>query len=548
VPRRNLLSEALGAERAALVRSLAAGAAVSLSTVGLAGTSAWLIVRAAERPAVLSLTVPMGLVQLFALAKAAGRYLERTTTHRAALGAMGRVRWRVAERVEPLLPAGLGPSPGAAVDLVLNDVERVQDLLTAVAAPLVAALVAGLVSVVVLGAVAPAAGLVLALGLAISGVGAPALAARAGRRSEEELATLSERTRRAVALVARAGDELVTTGATGWVLDTVAELEHRVDRVRRRRAWRAGAVAATASLASGATLVALVVVTAHALRAGQMGRTLVAVPALVAIAALELTGSLTPAMTGLRGDVLAARRLDALGDLNAPVTEPAVVRHDVARADRVSAQGLAQRFGEHRVLEGVDLVLAPGDVVAVNGPSAVGKSTLARALARLIDPSEGTLTLGGANYRELASSQVRERVGLVDDEPHVFAASLAANLRIARPDADEADLLAALRAAGLGPLLASLPEGLATVLGGTAVGLSGGERRRLGVARELLTGRPIAVLDEPTEGLDATGAAALLAELVRRYRGGALLIVSHRPGDRAVATRVLELASPPARP
>ena len=133
-------------EKRAIARALAAGLLVTLSTVGLAGTSAWLIVRAAQRPSVLSLTVPMGLVQLFALAKAAGRYVERTQTHRAALGVMGHVRATVAALLEPLVPAGLGPRSAEVVDLVLRDVDRVQDLLTAVAGPLVTSVAAGLVT------------------------------------------------------------------------------------------------------------------------------------------------------------------------------------------------------------------------------------------------------------------------------------------------------------------------------------------------------------------------------------------------------------------
>ena len=119
----HVLRHALGVERTALRRAVLAGLLVSLSTIGLSGTSAWLIVRAAQEPAVLSLTVPMGLVQLFALAKAAGRYLERTQTHRAALGVLGHVRASVARLLEPLVPAGLGPRSSDVVDLVVRDVD-----------------------------------------------------------------------------------------------------------------------------------------------------------------------------------------------------------------------------------------------------------------------------------------------------------------------------------------------------------------------------------------------------------------------------------------
>ena len=111
-------------------------------------------------------------------------------------------------------------------------------------------------------------------------------------------------------------------------------------------------------------------------------------------------------------------------------------------------------------------------------------------------------TLGEVDLATLTGEQVRTRVGYVSDDPHVFATTLAQNVRLARPGASDDEVLGALRSAGLGPLLSTLPDALATRLGGATTGLSGGERRRLGVARALLAQRPVMVLDEPTEGLD----------------------------------------------
>ena len=175
-----VLASSLRLERRAVRRALYAGLLVGLSTIGLAATSAWLIVRAAQEPVVLSLTLPMGLVQLFALAKASGRYLERTQTHQSALSVMGHVRARVARVLEPLVPAGLGPRSADAVDLVVRDVDRVQDLLTAVAAPLFTSAVAGVATVVVSGLIVPWSALTLAGALAMSAVVAPVAAARLG--------------------------------------------------------------------------------------------------------------------------------------------------------------------------------------------------------------------------------------------------------------------------------------------------------------------------------------------------------------------------------
>lgn len=535
-----MLARALDAERHAVRRALGAGVLVALSTIGLAGTSAWLIVRAAERPVILSLTVPMGLVQLFALAKAAGRYLERTQTHHAALSVMGRVRASLARVLEPLVPAGLGPRSADVVDSVLGDVDRVQDLLTSVAGPLVSGAVAGVVTVVVSGLVVGWSALTLGTGLVVTAVVLPLIAARAGRSAEIE----ADETRRTLVdlfdRVAQSGDEYAMNGATGQLDAELARYEDRLDHALARRAAVVGAVNALTTWVAGASVLAALLVTARAVGGGGLTRVLIAVPALLSVAALELLGGIAPVVVGLRGDRAALARVEGLATRRQPVVEPDQPGPSVVAATRVRADHLVLDY-DRRVLEDVSFELRPGDVVVLSGPSGGGKTSVARLLAKFVDPSGGSLELGPTPYAVLESRQVRERVGFVDDAPHVFATSLAGNLRIARPDATTDELLDVLAGAGLAPWFVGLPEGLDTPLGGATTGLSGGEQRRLGVARELLAGRPVAVVDEPTEGLDEATAREVLDELVRRYRAGVLVIITHRVLDREVATRLLEL-------
>ncbi len=535
-----MLARALDAERHAVRRALGAGVLVALSTIGLAGTSAWLIVRAAERPVILLLTVPMGLVQLFALAKAAGRYLERTQTHHAALSVMGRLRASLARVLEPLLPAGLGPRSADVVDSVVGDVDRVQDLLTSVAGPLVSGAVAGVVTVVVSGLVVGWSALTLAVGLVVTAVVLPLFAAGAGRAAEVE----ADETRRNLVdlfdRVAQSGDEYAMNGATGQLDAELARYEDRLDHALARRAVVVGAVNALTTWVAGASVLAAVLVTARALGGGGLTRALVAVPSLLSVAALELLGGIAPVVVGLRGDLAALARVEGLATRRQPVVEPDRPGPSVVAANHVRADHVVLDY-DRLVLEDVSLELRPGDVVVLSGPSGGGKTSVARLLAKFVDPSGGALELGPTSYAVLESRQVRERVGFVDDAPHVFATSLAGNLRIARPDATTDELLDALAGAGLASWFAGLPEGLATPLGGATTGLSGGEQRRLGVARELLARRPVAVLDEPTEGLDEATAREVLDELTRRYLAGVLVIITHRVLDREVATRRLEL-------
>lgn len=531
------MRDALVREAPALRRALYAGLLVGLSTVGLAGTSAWLIARSAQEPVVLSLTVPMGLVQLFALAKAAGRYVERTQTHRAALSVMGHVRASVARLLEPLLPAGLGPRSTEVVDLVLGDVERVQDLLTAVAGPLITSTLAGLATALVMGLIVPISSQVLVAGLAISALVLPMLAAWLGERAESEMDMVRREMTSLFDRVTQSGDEYVMAGASGVLERELGDLEDRFDRALWRRTTMTGVINALSTVVAGAVVLAVVGVSAVALRRGEIGPALVAVPALLSVAALEMVGAVAPFVVGLRGDRASLERLRALSARRVPVVEPREPGVLTTSDQDVAATNLGRSFADVRVLTNVTVTLVKGDVAVLSGPSGGGKTTLARLFAKFLDPSDGSLRLGSVGYERLESAQVRERVGFVDDAPHVFATSLAGNLRIAKPSASPEEIDDVLRRAGLSSLVTTMPEGVDTPLGGATTGLSGGEQRRLGVARELLVQRPVVIFDEPTEGLDEVTAAEVMASIRSTYANGSVFVISHHDTDHEYATR-----------
>jgi thiol reductant ABC exporter CydC subunit len=532
-----IVREALRRERGAVRDALGAGLLVTLCTLGLAATSAWLIVRAAQRPNVLSLTVAMGLVQLFALAKAAGRYLERTQTHRAALSAMGHVRARVARDLEPLLPAGLGPRSADVVDTVLSDVERVQDLLTAVVGPLLTSVAAGLVSTVVCALISPWTGALLLGALVIDAVALPAMALRLGRSSGEAIDDVHAQMTGLFDQAAQSGDEFVMVGAARHMQLRLDRLEERSDLANMRRRSVSGVISAGALLVNGLACIAVVVVSVDDLRRGHLATALVAVPALTTIAALELVSGTITGVVGAARDRAAIGRLNSLRGKLRPVREPDVTHDAAATHPGVALRDVSHSYGDAPVLQHVNCQLRVGDVVVLDGPSGGGKTTVARLVAKFLDPSAGRLLLGEEYFSVLTSETVRTVVGLVDDAPHVFAATLADNLRIARPDATDEQMLYACEEAGLGDFLEGLAEGLRTRLGGIRTGLSGGEQRRLGVARELLTGRPVAIFDEPTEGLDDEAARELLARLREHYREGVMVIISHQDAERLVGAR-----------
>jgi ATP-binding cassette, subfamily B, bacterial len=204
--------------------------------------------------------------------------------------------------------------------------------------------------------------------------------------------------------------------------------------------------------------------------------------------------------------------------------------------------GVGFTFGRGDVvLDGVSLTIEPGERVALVGASGSGKSTIADLLVRLVDPDSGRVLLDGVDLREIRLEVVRRNIVAVDQEPFLFHATLAENVRYAAPQASDADVERALLDAGLGELLAALPDGLATVVGEKGRALSVGERQRVAVARELLTQPPVLVLDEPTAALDPASESLLVAGLERAAPGPTVILITHRLELARWADRVLVL-------
>jgi ATP-binding cassette subfamily C protein CydCD len=185
----------------------------------------------------------------------------------------------------------------------------------------------------------------------------------------------------------------------------------------------------------------------------------------------------------------------------------------------------------HEAVSGVSFALPPGERMVLAGPSGAGKSTVLAAILRTLPAARGAVTLDGHDTATMAGEDVRARIGWCGPAAHLFDSTLRENLRLARPDATDDDLVDALHHARLGAWLTSLPDGLDTALGEHGGPVSGGERQRLAVARVLLADRPVLALDEPTAHLDAPTARALAGEIAELSRGRTAIVVSHRPAE-----------------
>ena len=514
--------------------------------VGLMSTAGYLISRAAERPAVLSLTVAIVGVRFFALGRPVVRYLERLASHDLAFRVLGRVRVHVYDRLEPLAPAELeGYRRGDLLSRVVADVDALQFLHLRGVVPALAAVLAGCVSVTATAAILPPAALVLALGLALGGIGVPAAAGAVGRRAARgEAAARGELSAELVELLTGAA-ELQVYGRGAEAMTRAREADRALTRLAERGALADGLADCLRLLVTGATVVGVLALAVQSHADGDLSRVMIAALALLALASFEGVQPLSQAARELAATLAAGRRIVELTDREPVVRDPTDPVDLDAGPLPVVLEAVRARYAadEPPALDGLTLRLDPGQRVAVVGPSGAGKSTIVSLMLRFLDPETGRVTIGGRDVRELRQADVRRAVAVAGQESHLFSTSIRENLRLARPDADDAEIEDALRRARIWDWVASLPDGLDTLVGEQGRELSGGQRGRLVVARALLAGAPVLVLDEPTAHLDTETATSLIDDVLDNAGASSVLLITHRRERLERMDEVVELSA-----
>lgn len=514
---RALLKAQQKAQGSALLAAAVTASLVSAAAVLLLGLSGWFLAAAAlaglAGPIVASTfnyLIPSSLIRFLAVVRTASRYGERITGHQAALRALANLRPRLFEGLAGgPVERTLALSGGEASSRLVQDVDAIQNHFVRLSAPwgAISGLVAGMAMALVAGW-KPAVVILVAVlaGTGISIFLARRLADPAGRQVQQASGLVKSD----FAAMAAAAAELQAYGARDWATAQVGRQGQQLDAATRRLTRAGSALMATQTATMALTVIGVV------LTGPANQPPLMALAILAAITTIESSAAL---MTALRQRGAVATAVERLGSL-------------LDSADQATGQPTDNSL----TLVAPALTLNPPQRLAISGRSGLGKTTLIERWMHLRPAIKAETRLGGLDVADVAPRHARARFAYAPQQATLLAGTVRENLRLADPKADDTALWAALKAAALDERIARSALGLDTPLGENGTRLSGGERRRLGLARAYLRQAPWLVLDEPTEGLDPVIEARVLEGLEAHLQrtGQGLILVSHRPAPLAL--------------
>lgn len=553
-PRRPLFKPVRGVILAGLIGAIAFACGVALTA-----TSGWLIVRASERPIILTLLTAIVGVRTFGIGRPVFRYIERLVSHNAALGDLTQRRTEAYRQLLPLTPARLGGKRRAdLLSGVVRDLDDEVDVQVRVLVPLITTVGASLAAIIATFLIHPPAGIVLTVFVAVAAL-VGWIDLQLERHGQAAALKARGQTDRVAHIIANNATELHAIGAADEPMRWHKHAQRNVEKAALKQARGRAIGVFLTLLTTGLATLAMAWTLDGEVRAGTINGPFAALLLLTPLALGDVVGLIPDAVGSLARSSAARDRMQALLTQTPAISDAADARPgqvDATSAPTIELRDIAASWTGAKLDTGpVNLTLRPGEHVALIGENGSGKSTLLAVLARHLAPTQGTYLLDGHDASTMPLKDVRALMAIVDDDPHVFAGTLRANLLLANPDASDADVREALAGAGLGSWLESLREGLDTELGehlsaadGASVytaherSISGGERARLGVARALLSQRPIILLDEPVAHLDSPTANAVLRDVLAASTGRTVVMVAHHDTAFDALDRVIDLA------
>lgn len=532
-------------QRGMMALSIVLSLAAMLANIGLMAVSGWFIAAMAAAGATgsaINYFTPAAAIRAMAIIRTGGRYAERVVSHEATFRVLAGLRRWFYDALEPLAPARLAAHrSGDLLARIRTDIDRLELVFLRILSPVVVAILTAILVTAFAARYHGGAALALLAFLVLAGGVLPYIMARAGAAPSQDIAATSSVLKEQLVDGLAGLGELKLYGLEQNFAARIAGLTGRHITAEARLARLQALSLAGVGLAANLALLAVLVLVIPSVRSGGVAPPELAMLMLLAVASFDAVAPLPLAFQSIAGTLASANRLFDLVDTSPAVSDPRAPLTLPERNDLVFERVTFGYDPGVPVLRDIDLALGEGRRVGVVGASGSGKSSLVNLAVRFWEPQGGRITLGGVMIDRLAADRLRSRFAVVTQDAHLFAATIRDNLLVARPDASDGEMEAAARAAGIHDVIAGLPQGYDTFVGAQGLLLSGGEARRIALARALLKDAPVLILDEPTEGLDADTEAAVMASLLAPTSGRGVLLITHRLAGLAQMDEIIVL-------
>jgi ATP-binding cassette subfamily C protein CydC len=502
------------------------------ASVGLMAVSAYLISKAALATEVSQLTLAVTGVRVFAISRAAFRYAERHVTHTATFRILTHLRVWFYEAIEPLAPARLlEHRSGDLLARIMADLETLENFYVRVIVPPLSAVLVILLGSLLLGSFDIWLGIVTAGFLLLTGIILPLVTQWLSRLPAAEAIGVRAELNAVLVDEVLGMADLQSFGQAYTYQERVVELSEALNQSQEHLAVVRGLANGLTALFTGLAGLTVLWLAIPMVTGGEIDGLLLALIPLTAIACFEAVAPLSQSLQVLESSKAAGNRLFELIDSPPAVVDPGRPAPSATSFD-VTVNDLSFSYDpdEPLVLNDLSFSMPSGGRAALIGASGSGKTTLINLLLRFWDYTDGHIALGGQELHDYRAEDVRQLIGLVPQHPYLFNSTIRDNLLLAKPDADDEDLVQACQIAQIHEFIDDLPRGYFTRVGDDGLTLSGGERQRLAIARAVLKNAPILILDEATSHLDALTKERVMEELESFMEGRTTLVVSHQIG------------------
>lgn len=503
-----------------------------LASIGLLTLSGWFLSASAVVGVAgiysFNYMLPAAGVRGAAIIRTAGRYFERLVSHDATFRVLQHLRVATFSKLLPLSPAGLARfRQGELLNRIVADVDTLDHLYLRVISPLVGALVVILVVTIGLSVLDVTLALTLGGIMLATLLLLPPLFYRAGKPTGEQITQLRGQYRQQLTSWLQGQAELMLFNASDRYRKQMEKTEQRWQEAQRRQAELTALSQALMLLIGGIAVIAMLWMASEGVGGNSQPGALIALFVFCTLAAFEALAPVTGAFQHLGQVIASARRITQITEQQPEVTFSQQAPQSFSQvALTLNEVTFSYPQQSAPALKDISLQVAAGEHIAILGRTGCGKSTLLQLLTRAWDPANGQIQLNGQPLSELSETTLRQAMSVVPQRVHLFSATLRDNLLLAAPQVSDARLADILARVGLEKLLED--SGLNSWLGEGGRQLSGGELRRLAIARALLHDAPLMLLDEPTEGLDATTESQILDLLSEVMRDKTVLMVTHR--------------------